>query len=520
MLKIDHPQVYIYSYQLTRESSTQANNSIRVWANNIWEHFSQDPPPIPPQESAAQVIFFVFSILIQKGLHRIASLVMQDYLQENPNHLLSKAKKFSHSQKIEGSLRFGSLDDSEGILVRIGSPETDENKDRKITELENFNPNNLILSDSYEDWLGQTIFITYKLKNYVAPTPEKLKELADGCVNNLLPASNRPLLYRTTKLWDFPIFEYISHKGQLQVFVYLIDDSREKLLGSILKPVFELFYHRHKINKAFIDSRFPSDSARESYKEIKNFIEDLETKLVVKQDQYLHELKTNVKNLLHDCLDYQKMLQTLEDFDNTISIHVYNYQEKLSEIIEKCQLQPEELTTFSLFIEKTSPYFQRQIKGDLGYFQHGTNLIETAIASIRGIVEIEQAESDRNLQKTIQAVGFGIGAAGVVATSAPYWIKQDPEVISINKPFVSSSLNTFILIILLSLFAGLFTWSVASGWMNRKSLIAGVKPRWLGLISGGKTQTSLPSSQNPQVPISQQQKKRDRAPANNNKTQP
>jgi hypothetical protein len=488
MLKIDHPQVYIYSYQLTRESSTQANNSIRVWANNIWEHFSQDPP-IPPQE--------------------------------NKNPILSKAEKFSHSNKINGSLRFCPLDDSQGILARIGSPETDENKDLEITELGNFNPNNLILADSYEDWLGQTIFITYKFKKDVDHTPEKLKELADGCVNNLLPASHRPLLYRTTKLWNFPIFEYISHQGQLQVFVYLIDDSREKLLGRILQPVFELFYHRHKINKAFIDSRATRDLAHDSYREIENIIEELETKLVVKQDQYLHELKTNVKHLLHDCLDYQRILQTLEDFDNTISIHVYNYQQKLSEIIEKCQLQPEDLTTFSLFIEKTSPYFQRQIKGDLGYFQHGTNLIETAIASIRGIVEIEQAESDRNLQKTIQAVGFGIGAAGVVATSAPYWIKPDPEVIPINKPFVSSSLNTFILIILLSLFAGLFTWSVASGWMNRKSLIAGVKPRWRNLISKGKNQTSLPSSQSQPInQISQQQNKRDRVPKNNNKTQP
>ena len=489
MLKIDHPQVYIYSYQLTRESSTQANNSIWVWANNIWEHFSQDPPPIPPQE--------------------------------NRHPILSKAKKFSHSQKIEGSLRFCPLDDSEGILARIGSPETDENKDIEITELGNFNPNNLILSDSYEDWLGQTIFITYKLKNYVAPTQEKLKELADGCVNNLFPPSHRPLLYRTTKLWDCPIFEYSCFQGQLQVFVYLIDDSREKLLGSILQPVFELFYHRHKINKAFIDSRAIRNLAHNSYREIENIIEELETKLVVKQEQYLHDLKTNVKHLLHDCLDYQRILQTLEDFDNTISIHVYNYQQKLSAILEKCQLQPEELTTFSLFIEKTSPYFQRQIKGDLGYFQHGTNLIQTAIASIRGIVEIEQAESDRNLQKTIQAVGFGIGAAGVVATSAPYWIKQDPEVIPINKPFVSSSLNTFILIILLSLFTGLLTWSIASGWMNRKSLLAEVKPWWRNLISRGKTQTSLPSSQSQPInDISPQQNKRDRAPANNNKTQP
>jgi hypothetical protein len=132
---------------------------------------------------------------------------------------------------------------------------------------------------------------------------------------------------------------------------------------------------------------------------------------LAKTEPYLQESKESIKQLLDDSWQCTKKMKPLNDFDNTISIHVYNYQEKLSEISDKCQLQPEELTTFSLFIEKTSPYLQRQIQADLGYFQHDTNLIETAIASIRGIVEIEQAERDRNLQKTIQAVGFGIGAA-------------------------------------------------------------------------------------------------------------
>jgi hypothetical protein len=439
MLKIDHPQVYIYSYQLTRESQTQANKSIWVWANNIWEHFSQDPPPIPPQE--------------------------------NPNHILSKAKKFSHSQKIEGSLRFCRLDDSEGILARIGSPETDENLALEITELEIFNPNNLILADSYEDWLGQTIFITYKSKPYQKPSKNDLRQVADECLKHLLPnASSRPPFYRATELFDSHIFEYSSLQSQLQVFVYRVDDDIEKQLNSILQPVFELFYHRHKINKAFIDSRLTRDLAHNSYRKIEKIIEDLETKLVVKQDRYLHELKTNVKLLLQNCLDYQRILQTLEDFDNTISIQVYNYQQKLSEIIEKCQLQPEELTTFSLFIEKTSPYFQRQIKGDLGYFQHGTNLIETAIASIRGIVEIEQAERDRQLENTIQAVGTGIGVgigfAGILASSYPLiekpWQLPSPQhPLLLPHPF-------FIAITLSCLLGGGLGW--LAWWITRKRL--------------------------------------------------
>ncbi len=81
----------------------------------------------------------------------------------------------------------------------------------------------------------------------------------------------------------------------------------------------------------------------------------------------------------------------------------------------------------------------------MGYFKHGTDLINTAIASIWGIVEIEQAEIDRKLQQTLQdneiaekkrdrklqktvaIVGVGIGASGVSATASPYILPTNPE---------------------------------------------------------------------------------------------
>ncbi|MCL1465093.1 hypothetical protein [Argonema galeatum] len=456
MLKIDHPQVYIYSYQLSREPETEVH-SIWTWANNIWKDFSHEINPISSKE--------------------------------NLSNILSKPKKFNYSDQIQGSFRFCSLDDSVGILARIGSPETKENKYLEITELNQFNDKNLILPESYQNWLGQTIFITYKLSIYITPTTEQLKELADECVKSLLPASHRPPFYRTTKLFDRPIFEYSDLKGQLQIFVYLIDDTTEKKLGSILQPLFELFFHRHKITKAFIDSRTNYNLAHEFYTIIENTIENLKLETdtnneqINKTNEDLRGLKTQVKQLLYDSLNYERTLQTLEELDNLISIHIYNYQQKLSEICEKCQLQPEHLTTFSLFIEKTSPYFQRQIKGDLGYFQHGTNLIDTAIASIRGIVEIEQAEidrlwqnqekdRDRQLQNTIAVVGVGIGFAGVAATASPYIFEAKPnQKLTINPVHLQPSFGLnpphhLTLSLLFSLGAGLVGVTIAARVMR------------------------------------------------------
>jgi tetrahydromethanopterin S-methyltransferase subunit G len=402
MLKINHPQVYIYSYQLSRESATEAN-SIWNWASHIWQHFN-----------------------VKSGT----------IFSKDIGYPLSKAQKFPDStNKIEGSLRFCILDDSEGILARIGCPETDENKDLEITEVKEFNPNNLIIPNSYQDWLGQTILIVYKSKTYQEPSKSDLRQVANECLKYLFSETSQiPSFYRDSELFNSHIFEYSSIQSQLQIFVYRIDDDIEQKLGSILQPLFELFYHRHKITKAFIDSCKTINLAHEYYEKIQNHIENLERKLDSKESEYFKELKANIKQLLRDQLEYQKLLQFLEDIDNTISIHIYNYQQKLSEICDKCQLQPEKLTTFNLFIEKTVPYIQRQIKGDLGYLQHGTNLIDTAIASIRGIVEIEQAESDRlwqeqekdrdhQLQTLIAVVGVGIGVAGVTATAFPYYLK-------------------------------------------------------------------------------------------------
>lgn len=451
MLKINHPQVYIYSYQLSRESQAEVN-SIWTWANNLWQHFSPEPTPIPSKE--------------------------------NLSDSLSEPKKFSHSNKIDGSFKFCRLDDSEGILARIGCPEIKENKDIEITELKQFNVNNFLLADSHENWLGQTIFITYKSENYQQPSKNYFRKVADECLENIFPeASVYPSFYRATELFNSPMFEYSYPKSKLQVFVYLIDDNIEEKLGEIIQPLFELFYHRHKITQAFIDSRKTYEFLRKLYAEIDKTITNLETAITeltriecstevnpqksVNIDESLKYLKTKLKKILQESLDYERALQLLEDRNNTISIHVYGYQQKLSEICEICQLTTNHLTTFTFFVERNCPYFQEQIKGDLGYFKHGTDLIKIAVELVGGIVDIEQAECDRSLERKIEILGAGLGAGGIVVSAVSAYVETPlvfriPQKGDVLHPAIASLLWSLLAVVIVAGVVGLLngTWKI------------------------------------------------------------
>ena len=44
-----------------------------------------------------------------------------------------------------------------------------------------------------------------------------------------------------------------------------------------------------------------------------------------------------------------------------------------------------------------------------------SDLIDKAIASIRGIVEVEQAKRDRSLERTIQVLGIAFGGGAIVS---------------------------------------------------------------------------------------------------------
>jgi|SanBayMetagenome_1026888.scaffolds.fasta_scaffold02484_2 hypothetical protein len=387
--------------------------------------------------------------------------------------------------------------DSYVLMLKIGHSCVDEKDAVEISTLKEFNSHNCLLPDEINSYLGQTLIITIRLTESQKQEKDKadfLKNLADECLNNFIQDEEKHPKYRCQEqLFGSPIFEYgqlIFNSGQVShvpryrhiLVWFLCDDTAEDNFDDKLRKDFiYLFLYRNKVISTFQKSRevykFLYTKYQEIEQEVTKINEDILTKISpdgVMSENDLKYLKIKLKILSKIALEYSQLLRNLEHHRNNITDNTHNYSEVIRAIAIKLNLGNEESVSKELsflrsFNQENCIYFQEKIKSDLTYFGHGSGLLDKAIASIRGIVEIEQAERDRNLQKTIQAVGFGIGAAGVVATSAPYWIKQEPEIIPINKPFISSSLNTFIFIILLSLFSGLLTWGIASGVMNGKS---------------------------------------------------
>lgn len=163
---------------------------------------------------------------------------------------------------------------------------------------------------------------------------------------------------------------------------------------------------------------------------------------------------------------YARMLIDLEFRQNTIAINAKNYQDKLNQISFDLKARNKyndsdcDLSFLELFSKETSPQFQEQIKADLGYFTHGSGLLDQATEAIRAIVAIEEAYRNAKLEVTIQAVGFGLGVAGLVAGSSPYLIKQDPpnQIVALHLPFLKVGINSFAFVLLISIGAGALVW--------------------------------------------------------------
>ncbi|HBK98095.1 MAG TPA: hypothetical protein DD001_12650 [Microcoleaceae bacterium UBA10368] len=255
----------------------------------------------------------------------------------------------------------------------------------------------------------------------------------------------------------------------------------------------DLFLYRNKILLAYRDSRKLYLVTREEYKQIELDIDKTfkylqrdqsqqrHSKGVGLKDEELEYLASQMIEMPPRAVKYARMLIDLEFRQNTIAINAQNYQDKLNQIsldikaAKKYNHSDADLSFLAAFSKETCPQFQRQIQADLGYFKHGSGLLEQATEAIRAIVAIEEAYRDAKLEVTIQAVGFGLGAAGVVASSAPYFIKQDAPSQKFYWPLIKVEIHPFVLVLLISIGAGVAVWGLVLLLANFKNILAKFK---------------------------------------------
>ncbi|MDZ8107409.1 MAG: hypothetical protein RM338_17570 [Nostoc sp. DedQUE12a] len=439
--KVYAPNVHLFAFHLQKSANgDNANDQDKHW---LWQTCNKIIQPLQPNFDLLQWLDLdkypdnpiVSLIKAEKQMDAAPIDKVEIYLDANSSLLI---EGFAYPLK---------LYDSYGLWLNLRRPEKENNQRTEDVDIQIFrklNPDNCLLLAGNDNFLNQTLIITAWLSSEHDPQDQKaLKNLADECLQAFFP-NNYPIppFTRSATLFGSPIFEYglfsqLTNYRHVLVWFFSHPEAEEKF-NSYQEQLLDLFFFRAKVVKAFQKSREVYENTNKKYQkiedEIKNLKEFDDAQLL--NDEKLDKLSDKLKTLPKMALDYANLLRYLESYQNTIAINGRNYADRLQQI--RGIVKDEDINFLEKFSLENSHNFQEQIKAELGYFTHASSLLDKAIASIRGRVEIDRAKSDRlaedkkersdrSLQITILAVGTGIGAGGIMASS--YTLVQDDPIL-------------------------------------------------------------------------------------------
>ncbi|MCC5626828.1 hypothetical protein LC613_00925 [Nostoc sphaeroides CHAB 2801] len=413
-MKVYAPNVHLFAFQLYKNS-----NNPSVDKNFIWQTGDEIV-----DKTLHQDLHLYQRIDVNKEPDNPRVDLLKDTEVINDNYAISFAGKVPLNQTqdvlIKGFAHPLRIYDSYSLWLNLRRPEQENDQptsDVDITFLSRFNQNNCLTFKEHPLFLGQTLLITAWLTG--AKDKKVIKQIADECLTAIFPDSQKQLPFnRQGELFGSPIFEYglFSQISNYQhVLIWLFADEQPDIkFNQCYQELLDLFFFHTKVVKAYKDSREIYKQLDAAYLQIEAEIDKVpkvgEQKSI--DIANLTGLKNQLKALPQLALTYTRLLRNLEEYQNTIAINAYNYDERLQKIHA---ITGEDINFLETFSQKNCPYFQQQINADLGYFRHGSELLGRAVDSIRGIVEIEQAERDRSLESTIQILGIGFGGGAIAS---------------------------------------------------------------------------------------------------------
>ena len=189
-----------------------------------------------------------------------------------------------------------------------------------------------------------------------------------------------------------------------------------KIVAKLYPHLMQLFFFRNKVIWTYTQSRQLKADLKEAARTIQQIVTQL--------PQQVNAPKVDLKELQQSLVDaltifsvYANYISRLEEQENTIKINLKNYKRRLKTIGEDMGNDAEAFTFMASFSDFAKEKYVGQVAADNRSLTAGLRLLENAIQTIEGIIEIERAKSDRTLNVTIGAVGVGIGTSGVVAST-------------------------------------------------------------------------------------------------------
>ena len=218
------------------------------------------------------------------------------------------------------------------------------------------------------------------------------------------------------ELWQLPSnrAEHIKQSKHLLICLFPYNSSDSSIKDNIEKikihspTLMRLFLYRHKIIWAYARSRYHKANLKNATKHIQLAIADdnSQTNLVALQLDLISTLKLMTS--------YAEELIYLEDQKNTIETNLKNYQKQLRQFEDPDR--DIDLPFLEKFTAIVTDKYLPQITADLASLSPAQKSLENSVRNIEGIINIEQAKSDRNLNQTIFAVGAGLGTSQLLGS--------------------------------------------------------------------------------------------------------
>ncbi len=346
------------------------------------------------------------------------------------------------------------------------------------TDLSYFKLNHL-LPNSIQGSLGQTLWLYGEAE---ATDGKECKDIADLYANKLLTNEYKLVFRHQGKLFKSHIFQYElininepqNPAKNCQILISINNHQADTIeqVGKISDWIIHSLCCRHKILYIYQKAEQANQTARKQYVQIEKKIEEF-SQAIANPKTRLETFKEMLNSIPIDSLNYSRSLRDLKTLSTSLSTNITNYKTCLINI-----LTPEDQVKFwQEFGDRTCKQYQTQIEINLNYLSPGQDLLEQLINTIRGLVEIEQAEidqknaielsknekeeakRDKSLERTISTLGFGLGAGGIASSITSAYIEKP-----LTLPYLEFSLPPFILASLLSFgiaaIAGFIAWQI------------------------------------------------------------
>lgn len=216
------------------------------------------------------------------------------------------------------------------------------------------------------------------------------------------------------ELWRPPLqWQQLNQNHHLLICLFPHNksvNSIRKEIGELYPHLLRLFCFRNKILWAYSESRKLEAQLKTEFGKIQNIVEYLHKQIDSRQ---LEQLRKTLSETLATLSTYVTCLNDLYYQSHTIETNLENYKKRLKTIAKlDGSSDLEFLRKFSVFAR--DKYLQ-QVKTDHANLSPGVTLLENAIKTIEGIVQIEQTSSERRFNNTVAIAGVGLATSQVAS---------------------------------------------------------------------------------------------------------